>query len=686
MNNLAHRMSSIHDASSNSAQPTAIFGSIGSLPSSIQRQTKFRVATWPLITTNTDAIEEVMGISVVLGYLLQLSRDIRVYFLPAQLEDSEEEFDWSPEKSQFTPDTWDIEELDENVALWGNYTQSDGQVKLTIYVENDLAVEAEEEEQKLELSANNLSELLSKLPSFASLIIEMLDADLVESFAKILTFDSVPDDVGEMRQLCKNLFKWELNKYLFMADFNWDDDAVLKDYDGLIGSVSNYDSDFPAWCVSQAMTQLMNPGLSLLGDLMVSKIDDFLKQCNYQPVAVITLADGLFRLGQVDQSYQLIENRLEDENSPQVWAKLSQLYAESGRVDEAIGVLQDALQGNIRSEEIYRTYGNLLSIAEQYNIVIDEVVLVNSSDDEADTLILESVAAYDRVLKNNPDDLEIIHRQVLQLLSLEEMPSNKVWSLFAKLVVKDETGNRVRDVLDALEFAEDIEPAIELLESASKRFSSRLDLLLNLAVAYRLNEDYDLAEDMLSKAQEFELSEFEKTDIEAILLTIRLPEFEHQFSELVAMLSAGKTAKTEDVDFLEDILEIAPSYVDAYVWLSRSYLSWDDADAALEVLLDGDKEYPNRPAICELIAELLWDSGERKLAFEYLNRGLETDPNHIPLLSRTAIYLVENGQYVDAKMYLARAEMINPRNAAFIRARNIVAQTFAEDTDMEKNK
>jgi len=683
MKNLARRLNTLHDANSSVTQPSAIFGSIGSLPNNIRRQTRYRVAIWPILPLDDELVEVALGVGIMLGYLLQLHRDIRVYFLPAQLDEAEDLFNWTPEKSRFTPESWSIDDLDENIAIWGEYSTTDSGLELLIHLENDLT----SEHHNFSSKAQNLPDLIQLLPNLALSILEKLDADIADQLSRMLTYSNVPNDVQKVSNGCIELFRWELKKYLFLYGQEWEDEDLISDFERLMSVFTQSEENFASWSVAQAMRQLMNPGLSVLGDLLAPQINQVLAQFNNQAVAVITLADGLYRQGQTNQSFELIESRLEQDDNPHIWVKLAQLYAESGRVEEAVGVIQDALQGDIESNLVYRIYGNLLSIAAQYELEIHEVLLINEDSGETDDLIFESIAAYENILKESPDDLNIIHRTILQYLALEALPdSNKVWSLFAQLVVRDETGNRVRDVLDALEFVEDVEPVIDLLQSALKRFPERIDLHLNVAVAYRLDEQYDSAEDTLLKVQALELTEFEERDLESLLLTVRMPEYEHTFSELVAMLAAGKAAKSDDVEFLEDVLEIAPSNADAYVWLARSYMSWDDADAALEVLLDGDKALPNRPQICELIAQLLWDSGERKLAFEYLNRGLSTDPNYIPLLTRIALYLVENGQNADAKLYLARAEMINPRDATFLSARNAIAQIYAEDTSKEKNK
>jgi tetratricopeptide (TPR) repeat protein len=149
--------------------------------------------------------------------------------------------------------------------------------------------------------------------------------------------------------------------------------------------------------------------------------------------------------------------------------------------------------------------------------------------------------------------------------------------------------------------------------------------------------------------------------------------------EITDAVNSGKPLDDESVDFLEAVIEEAPGYAEAYILLSRAYLALDDSGAALETLLDGQRELPDDPDICELLVRVLRDADEDELALENLDIGLTRNPNHVPLLSLAGIYLFEDGQEDDAKNYLARAEAIAPRHPMLLQARALIARMLEDE-------
>ena len=76
--------------------------------------------------------------------------------------------------------------------------------------------------------------------------------------------------------------------------------------------------------------------------------------------------------------------------------------------------------------------------------------------------------------------------------------------------------------------------------------------------------------------------------------------------KLANLLDAGKSPSSEDVDFLENILEQAPSLVQVIILLTKAYIKWEEGDTALEVLLDAQKRLPNDAQILDTLAAVLW--------------------------------------------------------------------------------
>src|SRR6185369_7917945 len=199
---------------------------------------------------------------------------------------------------------------------------------------------------------------------------------------------------------------------------------------------------------------------------------------------------------------------------------------------------------------------------------------------------------------------------------------------------------------DALD---DVAPGIEILRKAAERQPNRPDLLLSQAVLCLMNEEYDLARAGLEKADSLTENETLQADIDRLLLAANDPEFEATMGEITDAVNSGKPLDDESVDFLEAVIEEAPGYGEAYILLSRAYLALDDSGAALETLLDGQRELADDPDICELLVRVLRNAGEDELALENLHIGLPRNPNHVPLLSLAGLYLFEDGQEDDAK-------------------------------------
>ena len=101
---------------------SAIFGQLsGQVTLQSESSVQFRVGMWP-IQSNSDP-EIALGLACLLAYHLERWSFIQVYRLFAQIEEDVQDFTWSIEKSQFGVDDWELDGLDENGAIWGEYSQ-----------------------------------------------------------------------------------------------------------------------------------------------------------------------------------------------------------------------------------------------------------------------------------------------------------------------------------------------------------------------------------------------------------------------------------------------------------------------------------------------------------------------------------------------------------------------------------
>lgn len=673
MEKLARNLMQLHDVTFQTNQPSAIFGSIGNLPNSIQRKKPYRIGMWPCLSKKMP--EVVMGFWATVGYLLEETyQDVRVYFLARRMDDTDGR--WSIKKSQFHVDDWALDDLDENVAIWGELSESDAEPVLTVFIENDL----DETDEPIELTFRlprtaSFQEILSQITINIGNALGILKP---QNFISFLGSESTDASVEHM---LKVIFNWERKVFEFVAGAKWDDADILSDHQLIVEAAGNIQDSFSSWCLARATARTMVPGLSVIGEIFVDRLEPIVAACQQHPLAVTILAEGLYKLGETEQAFGLLERRNAQEVTPEVSVKLARFYVNVGKLVEAATILQETIELDVTSMLVYQMYGYVLRLIEQNELDIGKYVLLDNNIKEENHLNCEILATYNEILKLDPENLSALHHKLIQLMYLDEQ---HFWDEFEILLKHDASGLHVRDILESADHNFSLEPAVAKLQALAEKQPERVDVLTNLAVVYLSDELLDKALQCLAEAKQLANDKVAISDIEYLTLNAQLPGFEHQFGELSALLEAGRSAKSDDVDFLEEVVEIAPTFADGYVLLAKAYTSWDDSEAALEVMLDGQKQAPNHPGLLDLLAENLWDAGEKTLSFEYLNKGLEANPNYVPLLVRAALYLCENGQIENAKPYLARAELIAPRNPVFIEARNFISMNYVGKPNKSK--
>jgi len=136
MSNVAQRLMSIGKTQKGSESATAIFGSALNLADSIGQISTFRVAIYPFI--NEQSPEVAMGIAACLSYYLEQYPSIEIYRIFARVDedDSDEEIDISD--SQFMIDDWELDGLDDNVAIWGSFSENGNELQLELTVDRSL--------------------------------------------------------------------------------------------------------------------------------------------------------------------------------------------------------------------------------------------------------------------------------------------------------------------------------------------------------------------------------------------------------------------------------------------------------------------------------------------------------------------------------------------------------------------
>lgn len=618
---------------------------------------RLRIGLWPIISDVQ--VDTAMGLATILGFLLERWQEVRVYRLFARLEGTPEGYNWSTSLSQFGVDDWQLEGLDENIAIWGALDKDEASWKLTLQVESDL-VDNVETVETLVYSAQDISELVGILPRVAVEIAGVIEAG--EARAAIPAYSSVATNDEKLHTLLGRLFQWELGLLLQLWGKQTTDDAILSAADELLRAGQACGDEFAAWGVSSSIARAMSPIFAPLNDLLVPTVDDIVSSFPGSMFPVMLLGTALFRSGRGQTAYNLLEGWVESSSdNADVWLLLADLYRQGGYFNEAVDTFQRAIESDATNSALYTRYGELMLALDNQGWGVEEFILVDPGRKSADLMTWEAVEAFQAALELDPTNVDARYSQVIQLAGLGD---ERLWDEFGNLVELDKSGERVRNVLESLYHVENIAPAIEALKNAIQRQPERYDLHLNLGVAYLVTENWKLANTALSRAYSLTDDSGVRADIDRLRLAADDPDFEGRLGEITDLVRAGSSLSIKDVDFLEATLVKAPQFVEVYLLLARAYQMWGEPDAVLETLLDGQRNLPDDPDILEMLARTLWTAGERKLAFDYLNRGLVKNPQHVPLLALAGRYLFENGQVDAARVFLTRAEAIAPRHPA----------------------
>lgn len=674
---LARKLMRINErAATPNRNPSAIFGSVGDIVQSVSTRAPLRIGLWPCMSAEKP--EFAMGIWSVLGHLLERWNDIEVYRLFVQLEGEPDDFVWDIDKSQFTPAEWDIEPLDENIGMWGTLEQHDSTWQLSVTIDNDNLTGEDNEPITLTTQADTLPTIINQLPAFANDIAEAIAAGREDTTDPLYT----PTDADEaaLLPLLKETFMWDVNLVASLYGVEWDDQAIVASFDRLVAAGKTIDDDFAAWVASKAITETMRPGYSVIGDLFIDRAAN-VRDSLTSLITVPVLADGVFNMGFAQRAYRILEDELEQHpTSTLAHLKLSAMYAAGGLLLDAIDQYQTAITNESTSPDLYRAYGNVMLAAERENQLPTTYVLIDTNDYYGDLPAWEAVAAYNAALAIDPTDLRSLYSSLLQLGEIAE-DETQLWDGFVKLVELDETGDYVSDVIDGIYTVEDVSRGIEALEAQMAAHPDRIDLLINAGTLYLIVEDGDSAESYLKKAHSMTDDTSTLADIERLQIAVQDPQFEFKFAEMVGVLDANNSLGADDVEYLEGIVDDAPHVIDAHIALARAYYYWEETDDALEVLLDAQETVPDRPAVLDWLARILWESGEKETAFTYLNRGMRLYPFNVQLIARAGQYLFDNEQLDEARTYLSRAEDISPRHPMLRAVRAYIARRMAEDPE-----
>lgn len=675
----ARKLMRINQAAVRTNRASAIFGSLGELPEALSHRASLRIGLWPCISEKP---ELAMGLWTALAHLLERWRDIEVYRLFAKFEG--ESFEWTMAASQFEVDDFELEPLDENVGIWGKLVKTGDNWTLTATIDNDNLTGEDNEAQDLSITAASPADFIAKLPDFAALIAENLGAFVMDDTDLPYPAENATDSL-KLTDLLQRLLQWEVKLTGSLWGIEWTDEQFVADFDELLKLGEAEGTEFAAWMVAKALAESMRPGYSVLGELLLERLDDVAKAFSKSNSAVPILAGAVFQMGHAPKAHRLLklETTAKAKNT-RAWLKSAELLALGGHLKESIEQFQNAIEQEAVNNHLYRAYANVLLAAEQYGEELDSFILIDFSEYDDDYLLWEAIAAYGKALELDPKDIRALYSRLLQMIYVQENDA-ALWADFRKLLSLDSKGEYIRDVIESMYELEDVKPGLDELESLLKANPERIDFYINLAALHMSHDDLDAAKPLLEKALKQTSDVNELAEIERLLLAVNDDEFEQRFGEAVGILDAGNELSADEVEFLENVVEKAPHMMQAQLALARAYYVWDEKKDALEVLLDAQEMLPDQAEILNLLARILWESDEKETAFQYLNRGLAAYPFNVALLSRTGQYLFENGQYKESRSYLARAEEIAPRDPYLQAARTFIAMKLAENPKLAES-
>lgn len=631
------------------------------------RQIDYRIGVWPLL--DNEQPEVAMGLMSALALLLERRRSAIVYRLFVALEDNQDDiYEWDISQSQFTIDDWQLDELDENIAVWGTLAREDGRWKLALELESDLS--ESDEIIALDYDAGTLHELIALLPTAAADIFARLSGTPAAQIDQVYRVGALADE--SFGAILSAAFRWERDLLLYLWDVEWSAEQIRADLAAMVATAQSLEGDeFCAWLAAGEAVRLLNRAAPDLAEVLIEPAQQLVDQLAHSALPAVVMGRALAELDRIDEAVDLIEATVvQHPDSVAARTALIDIYRRDNRLPELVSALQGALEDGVADVGLHLRYGDLLIALHQAGSQPPRFLYIDAQDYQPQRVLEEAVQAYQHAIDLSPDHLRALQRQLMLQLELKqpEFVDN-----FTRLVAQDSGGEHVRGVVDELHLLEEPEPLARVLEDALEAQPDRHDLRVNLAVVYLGLEREDEALELLEEAEEMVDDPAVLADIERLLLAASDPDFEYRLGEIIDILNAGKIASLDDIDFLEAVVEDAPSFAQGYLLLAQAYRSRSNDGAALETLLDGQKVLPRDPDITEMLARTLWSAGEHQLAFDYLNKGLAHNPDAVSLLALTGRGLFEEGQQTEARLYLLRAESLDPRNRVLIEAKRFIA-------------
>ncbi len=670
MLNAAERMKSLGQQPSDSGAPASIFGSAAGLAQAIQADEQYRISMYPIVCSELP--EVAMGLASCLCYLLEQYQDARVYRCFARIDSADENADITASDYQFSAAEWTLDGLADNVILDGAFNSAADGYELRIVIDKSLSAN-DVDCITLSYSVESLAAAVSVLPAVAADVYDKLAGEVNTS--SIIDYAPLDAETAELIGLLECVFGWNLDVYLYLWDVEWDGTDVHEQFSEILELCKQHPSEFAYWCLGMLAKQVMQPGISEVGEVIMAQLGRALGDDLRAAAGAAAAALGISRLGHAQRAIAFLQPHLRPGASASVWCAMIEIRLDTGQFSEAIDTAQLALESGLQHPALYWRYAELLMAAEVNSWNVDDVLLLDPEEfDEEEHITVEIANALKLYTNGRKQDLSALQLAITYMIDAAD---EELWIYFERLLQRDEEGIFSGDVVDRLIELEDHDRAYDVLESHLDSNPYAYVYLAQLALA---DADPALAAEMVEacRAAFAEIDDNLELELQRVRLKASLPSFDEQYAEIKVVLSANRPVSEDKVELLEQAIEFAPQLVDLHLLLSTCYRSWRDNDSALEVLREAEQQAGPDPQIDLGIAQILWLQNKPKEAVSLLNAALERFPNDVYLLVQMATYLIENDQFEDARQYITLAETIAPSHRAIWQVRRLVAQRMAE--------
>lgn len=643
---------------------------------STPQKSLLRIGMWPIVSDTHR--ELALGVGLALAALLEEYSSVSVYRLLSRVDKVDLDSTWSIEDSQFDIDDWELEGLDENVALWGILGWQGTKYRLSLYVEDDARVDNELLDVTYE---GSLVEILNQLLDCSTQIVQWLIRDSgvpAHKYSPIVSSNST-----YLEEFLKAIFLWENDYYLEMMGYVQESETVLQSQVKLIQLVSETNSDFGAWLLSNTVSRFISSDITSWDQILLPNISGATYQLSQYPVSVLILAKTLARLKFDLQAFDLLEISLESHpEMPELWSTLAELYSAFGQVLSAIDVYQRAIETNVATSEMYEKYAVLINLLDERQIelkpnskrisasgrpFLERYLFVTNASKLRNRR--ESCESLRRAIERDASNKDALALLVTDMILLGDPD---LWRYCELLVEQDQDGVSTASVIDHLDETH-LQTMVEVLKRVKSKRPDDLNLQLNLVRGCIACGDLLQAKATLTNMESGNPPRHIQSTMANLRLSADDPNFDEMLWEIRDVLDAKGQVETRYADSLEEAIEKEPLFIEGYRLLAEIYLSWNETDDALEVLLDAQETSLFDPSVITLLAKVLWKLGESNLTLITLENGLRIEPSNATLLSLMGKFVFENGDDEGAKEYLLRAETLDPLNSELSAVRSFIA-------------